>query len=229
MRRLDVTLRWLGAIGITLAPLGLFVLPGLLNPEPYETAEEQFTAFAEGVNGVYPAQMLQLFGSICLMVSALGIGGITIARRRGRTLGVIGLATGVIGAIALLLVIGFELAMLTVLMSGTDTQATVAQVIEIFAQPSFGIPLMVGLVGFFVTLPLLALALWRSRIVPLVVPLLFVLPVVVGFVPLPIDATVAGGVALLVPCVWMSAQLIRGVVTKAGPDTAVVAAASAGR
>jgi hypothetical protein len=82
------------------------------------------------------------------------------------------------------------------------------------------VPLLVGLVGFFLTLPLLVFALWRSRIVPIVVPLLFALPVLVGFVPLPVDTTVLGGVTMLIPCLWASVQLVRGAVTDASADAA---------
>jgi hypothetical protein len=220
MRRLDVALRWLGAVGITLAPLGLFVLPGLLHPEPYETAEDQFTAIAEGSGSEYLALGLQLFGSALLIPAALGIGGYTIARGRGRVLGAIGLATGMVGAVALLVVMGFELAMLTILISSTDTDAAVAQTIGLSTTPAYGIPLLVALVGFFLTLPILVFALWRSRIVPIVVPLLFALPVLVGFVPLPVDTTVLGGVTMLIPCLWASVQLVRGAVTDASADAA---------
>ena len=224
MRRLDVALRWLGAVGITLAPLGLFVLPGLLHPEPYETAEDQFGAMAEGSGGgEYLALGLQLFGSALLIPAALGIGGYTIARGRGRALGGVGLATGMVAAVALLVALGFELAMLTMLISSTDTDAVVAQMIGLSTTPAFGIPLLVGLIGFFLTLPLLALALWRSRVVPIVVPLLFALPVLIGQMPLPVDTTVLAGVLMLVPCLWMSVQLTRGAVTKASADAPTAA------
>jgi hypothetical protein len=222
MRRLDVALRWLGAIGITLAPLGIFVLPGLLHPEPYETAEDQFAAIAEGTGSEYLALGLQIFGAAILVAAALGIGGCTIGRGRGRTLGAIGLITGMVTAIVLLVVLGYELAMQTVLISATDTDAAVSQVVVLSASPMFEVPLLVGLLGFFLTLPLLALALWRSRIVPILVPLLFALPVLIGFVPLPVDTTVLGGVLMLIPCLWMSVQLIRGAVTKASTDDATV-------
>jgi len=226
MRRLEVALRWLGALGITLAPLGLFVLPGLLHPEPYETAEDQFTAIAEGAGGEYLAQGLQLLGSAFLMAAALGIGGCAIARGRGRTLGAIGLAVGMVAAVGLLVVMGFELAMLTILISATDTDSAVAQVIGLSTGPAFAIPLLVGLGGFSLTLPILGFALWRSRVVPIVVPLLFALPVLIGFVPLPVDTTVLSGVLMMVPCLWMSVQLIRGAVTKPGADAATAVATS---
>lgn len=223
MRRLDVALRWLGAIGITLAPLGLFVLPGLLHPEPYETAEDQARAIAEGSGGEYLALGLQLFGSALLIPAALGIGGYTIARGRGRVLGAIGLATGMVTAVTLLVVMGFELATLTILISSTDTEAAVAQMLSLSTTPAYGIPLAVGLIGFFLTLPLLALALWRSRVVPIVVPLLLASPVLIGMAPLPVDTTLLAGVVMLVPCLWTSVQLIRGPVVKASADAATAA------
>ena len=204
-------LRWMGAIGITLAPLGLFVIPGLMYPEPVESAEEQFRAIAEGSGGGYPALLAQLSSAVFLLVAALGIGGVTIARGRGRTLGGIGLVTGMLAAISLLVVLGFEVATLTVLISATDTESAVELVTALSSGPVFTIPLLVGLVGFFLALPILALALWRSGMVPILVPLLFVLPVLIGFVPLPFDATVLSGLLLVLPCLWMTVQLIRGV------------------
>ena len=49
--------------------------------------------------------------------------------------------------------------------------------VALFNEPAFLILLLVGLVGYSLTLPILAFALWRSRVVPIIVPLLFVLPV----------------------------------------------------
>ena len=60
------------------------------------------------------AQAVQICGAVFVMAAALGIGGFAIARGRGKTLGVIGLIIGMLGAITLLLVLGFELAVLTV-------------------------------------------------------------------------------------------------------------------
>jgi hypothetical protein len=211
MQRIDAVLRWAGAVGITLAPFGLFVLPTFMHPEPYATAEEQFTDFAEsGGSGEYAAQLIQVGGSAFVLVAALAIGSLVIARRRGRTQGVIGLITGTVTAIALLVVMGFELAMLTILISTTDADAAVSLVVDLSTGPAFAIPLMVGLIGFSLTLPLLALALWRTGLVPIIVPLLFVLPLLIGIVPLPFDAAIASGVLLLVPCLWMAVRLVLG-------------------
>ena len=50
--------------------------------------------------------------------------------------GAIGLATGMVAAVALLVVMGFELAILT---SSTDTDAAVAQMIGLSTTSAFGI------------------------------------------------------------------------------------------
>lgn len=225
MERVDAVRRWMGAVGITLAPVGLFVVPTLMHPEPYATAEEQFRDIAEGGgSGEYAAQLIQLGACVFLLIAALAIGSHVIARGRGRTLGAIGLIIGTVTAIALLVVMGSELAMLTILMSMADADAAVALVVDLSTGPAFAIPLMIGLVGFYLTLPLLALALWRTGSVPIVVPLLFVLPLLIGFVPLPFDVTVASGVLLLVPCLWMAVSLVRGRAEEVEPSARVAPA-----
>jgi hypothetical protein len=218
MQRIDAIVRWMGAAGIALAPFGLFVLPNLMHPETPTTAEEQFTAMAEGGGGAYAAQLIQVGGCVALLVAALAIGSYVIARRRGRTLGAIGLIIGTVTSIALLVVMGFELAMLTMLTSATDTDAAVSLVVDLSTGPAFAIPLMVGLVGFYLTLPLLALALWRTGLIPIIVPPLFVLPLLIGFIPLPFDVAIATGVLVLAPCLWMAVRLVRGPAEEVEPS-----------
>ncbi|MFE5672743.1 hypothetical protein ACFQ58_14170 [Agromyces sp. NPDC056523] len=219
MQRFDAVLRWMGAVGIVLAPFGLFVLPNLMHPVTPSTAEEQFTAIAEGGGaGEFIALMSQVGGAIFLLVAALAIGSYVIARRRGQTLGAIGLIIGAVAAIAMLLVLGFELAMLPILISATDTDAAVALVVDLSAGPAFAIPLMIGLVGFYFTLPLLALALWRTGLVPIIVSLLFVLPLLIGIIPLPFDVAILTGLLLLAPCLWMAVRLVVGPAVEIEPS-----------
>jgi hypothetical protein len=209
MQGIDAVLRWMGAAGIVLAPFGLFVLPNLMHPVTPTTAEEQFTVIAEeGGAGEYVALMSQVGGAVFLLVAALAIGSFVIARRRGRTLGAIGLIVGTVSAIAILLVLGFELAMQTILISATDVDAAVSLVVDLSTGPAFAIPITVGLVGFYLTLALLALALWRTGLVPIIVPPLFVLPLLINFIPLPFDVAIATGLLLLAPCVWMAVRLV---------------------
>ena len=76
--------------------------------------------------------------------------------------------------------------------------------------PVFTALLGIGFAGFFIALPILALGLWRSRVVPIVVPALFLLPVLIGFAPLPTPAAnLVSSFGLLAPCLWITVQLLR--------------------
>ena len=210
MQRSHSMLRWLGAIGITLAPLCIFVIPGLMYSGTFETNEEQFRAIAEGTHGGHEGQVSQICGAVFTMAAALGIGGFVIARGRGKTLGVIGLITGMVGAITLLLLLGYESAILIALKSATDPDAAVALAVSLFNEPVFVIMLLVGLGGYSLALPVLAFALWRSRVLPIIVPLLFLLPPLLSLVPLFAGMPfIVLSLLMLLPCVWASVQLIR--------------------
>ena len=129
-RRLGVALRWLGAVGITLAPLGLFVLPGLLHPEPYETAEDQFGAMAEGSGGGgYLALGLQLFGS-ALLVPAARNRRIHDRKGPGRALGGSAWPPESSPQSALLVALRIELSLRVVLIRRPTPTQIVAQMIE---------------------------------------------------------------------------------------------------
>lgn len=211
MQRVDSILRWLGALGLTLGPLGFAVLPSLFYTQVFESPEKQYQAFAEGsVNG-YPGLAMQFGGSVFLLLAALGIGGVTILRGRGRTLGIIGLIAGLATSISAFLVLGAEVALLAIVTSGSDTDSAVALAVAALDVPGFFIPLMVALIGLFLMLLLLGLALWRSGVVPLVGPLLFIAPMLISFLPLPTSlASIIPNLVLLVPCLGISAQLVFG-------------------
>lgn len=220
MQRFD-TLRWVGAVGVTLAPLSIFIIPAFIYSGSGETPEEQFRGMADGSTDGYPGLVLQICGAVFLMAAALGIGGFTIARGRGRTLGSIGLITGMLTGVSLLVALGFETAVYGVLVASTlDEDSAVALAGELFASSAYLLPLAVGLGGLVVTLVMLAFALWRSRVVPIVVPLLFALPLLGNFVPLPVSVSaLVASALLLAPCVWMSVQVIRGMPRDAATTT----------
>jgi hypothetical protein len=210
MQRGESALRWLGAIGITLAPLCVFVIPGLMYSGTFETNEEQFRAIAEGSHGGYLGQAVQTCGAVFVMAAALGIGGFVIARRRGRTLGIIGLIVGMLGAITLLLLMGYESAVLLSLKSDADMDTRVAMAVAMFNEPAFLILLLAGLGGYSLALPILAFALWRSSVLPIIVPLLFLLPPLFSLVPVFAGVPyIVLSLLVLLPCVWTSVQLIR--------------------
>ncbi|MCO5954575.1 hypothetical protein [Microbacterium yannicii] len=146
------------------------------------------------------------------MLAALGIGGFVIAGRRGRALGFIGLIVGMLGSIALLLLMGYESATLLALTSDADVNTRVAMAVDLFNEPFFLILLLVGLGGYSLALPILAFALWRSRVIPIVVPLLFLLPPLFSLVPVFAGVPwIVLSLLVLLPCVWASVQLMRPV------------------
>ena len=201
--------RWLTALALPLVPFLLLLLPALLlDPTAqYSTAREQAEALA-GQPFPYWSLGVQAAGGVLLLPAALGVLALVRRRRRGVVLGSVGAALGVSGAIALLLLLGIELAMGFLVEDGSP--AAVDASLAIGEWTVFGALLVVGLAAPFLALPVLAWALWRSRVVPVVVPLLFLVPLALGFVPLPdAVANVLPTVAMLVPAVWMGARLVR--------------------
>ena len=210
MDLVDLAKRWLTAAGVLLAPLLVFVLPPLVLPGgDAANAEEQTRLFAE--QG-FPFQGLamQITGAVLLVPAVLGIAGMVQHRRRGLVLGVIGLVIGMVAAFALLLALGFELGMAFVLTNEADKEVAIALGLAMGRWSVFGTLLGIGLGGFFLALPVLALGLWRSRVIPLVVPALFLLPLLVAVVPMPpMAATLVPSLALMVPCGWIAVQVLR--------------------
>ena len=122
----------------------------------------------------------------------------------------VGLVIGMVAVFALLLLLGFELGGAFVLSHGNDTEAKVALSVAMSRWPVYGALLAVGFAAFFVALPILAVALWRGGVVPIVVPLLFLLPILIPFAPLPARATeLLALFGLLLPCIWITVQLLR--------------------
>jgi hypothetical protein len=220
----DLVRRWLTAAGVLLAPLLVFVLPPLVLPGGDSVnAEEQTRLFAE--QG-FPFQGLamQITGAVLLVPAVLGIAGIVQHRRRGLVLGVIGLAIGMISAFALLLALGFELGMAFVLTNEADKDVAIGLGLAMGRWWVFGTLLGLGLSGFFLALPILALGLWRSRVIPLVVPALFLLPLLVSLVPMPpMAATLVPSLGFMVPCGWIAVQVFRRAETTPVPASGLVA------
>ena len=203
--------RWLGAVAVTLAPMLVLVLPPLVLPgAEFNTAEEQARAFAIG-GFPYQGLVMQITGAVLLVPAVLGMAGTVFRRRRGVILGLIGLVIGMVATFALLLILGMELGMAFVFSYGNDTEARVALAVAMGRWPVYGALLGVGFAAFFLALPILAVALWRGRVVPLVVPLLFLLPILIGLAPLPATAAnLVPSFGLLLPCMWITVQLARG-------------------
>jgi hypothetical protein len=212
MSIIDHTRRWLAAAGFTLAPLCLFVLPPILFPTAnYTTAEAQFQAIAQAGTGHYTPFLIQLIGAVLWMPAVSGVMRLLRERGRGTVLGYLGGALGLVASLALLVAIGVELAQVYVLVNGGDKAAMVQLALALNTWSVFGMFLMTGLLGFFLSLLLLALALLRAKVLPWQVLGLALAPVVLAFLPMPdAVANLVSPALMVVPCVWISVQLAKG-------------------
>ena len=199
--------RWLAAGGVSLAPLLVFVIPQLIFWTDYSSAEEQFRALANG-RTMYGGLISQIAGAICLAPAVLGIAGVVLRRGRGATLGLIGVVIGLCVTFAMLLVLGIELAQHFIASVGRDKEAAIALALALNEWPVFQALLITALIGFFLSLLVSALALWRGQMVPVAVPALFLLPLLGMLIPLPGPAAFyVPLLCMLLPCLWMSARL----------------------
>lgn len=217
--------RWVAAVGLVGVPLLVLVLPAVLRwGEDYSTPEEQFTAMAEAP-AAYGNVFVQAAGSLCLMGASLGVLGVVTRHRRGVALGWLNVVLGVLSAAALLLALGAEIALVTMLSNAPDKGVAVALALGVNSAAVFLTLLWSGLAGVFLVPLLCALALWRAGVVSVIVALLFLLPVVIGFVPLPAQlANLAPALVLLIPTGWMAARLVSGYSSKPSPAAAAASA-----
>ncbi|SFP52104.1 hypothetical protein SAMN05660464_3416 [Geodermatophilus dictyosporus] len=216
MSQTDRVFRPLAAVGLVGAPLLVLVLPPLLTSAgDHASAQEQFTALAGGP-AEYGGMFVQAAGALCLVLAAVGVLAVVTARRRGRVPGGLAASTGVVGAGALLLVLGVELTQAFVVAEGTDPPADVALALAINDWPLFGWLLGVGIVALLLTLFCAALALWRTGLVRGVVPAAFVAALLTTLIPMSdAVAAVVPSVCLLLPSAWLAFRLLRPAATAA--------------
>jgi hypothetical protein len=205
----DAVNRLMAAVGVIGVPLLILVLPPLLSwGVDYPSPRAQFEAMAQEPAS-YDELLLQAGGAVCLLLACLGVLGAVARRGRGIVLGWVGFVIGGAGAVSLLLALGAELAVAFLLAAATDKAAMVNLALALNDWVLFATFLWTGLAGVFLALPIMALALWRGQFVSVVVPALFLVPVVLGFVPLPGEAAnLVPSFALLIPSVWMAVRLL---------------------
>lgn len=201
--------RWLAAAGFALAPLLLWVLPSLLARAEYANPEEQFRAFASGPPR-YGLFLLQAAGAACLVPASLGVLALLRVRRRGVRLGYLGAVLSLATAILGLLLIGAELTQVFVVTYGDDTDAMVDLALAINQWTLFTVLLFGTILGFLLSPPLLALGLWRAKIVPFAAVALFLLPAAAGILPVDgLPGRLLLAVCLLAPSGWVAERILR--------------------
>ena len=141
---------------------------------------------------IQAAALLTMLTAVLFVPALVGI--LALLRERGVVLGHLAVALTIVGAIGHAVFAGFQIVLSGALESGVD-EAELTAMVDRTPNAGFVVVLLTFLAGFFPGLLLLAIALWRSRTVPVWAPIGLVALVVTDFVPM------AGGrlVAALVP------------------------------
>jgi hypothetical protein len=171
--------RTLAGIALIAAPL-LFLLGSAIDPAWAEDTDEYLSEVAADKGLYLLAGILNLVGALLLIPGLLGV--IHLLRRRRVTVGQIGAALVMIGAVAIastyvinvIEIVGtgdeFDRGQLVSLLDETEESGEAAPVFVMF------------LLGLVLGSILLAIGLWRQKAVPVWVPIVLVLSSVSGFV-----------------------------------------------
>jgi hypothetical protein len=170
--------RTFAGIALIAAPL-LFLLSTALDPAWADETEEYLSEVAADSGLYLLAGILNLLGALLLIPGLLGV--IHLLRRRRVTLGQIGAALMMLGAVAIsstyaisvFEIVGtggdFDRDQLAALLDDTEESGEAAPIFAMF------------LLGLVLGSVLLAIGLWRQRAVPIWVPIVLVLGILAGF------------------------------------------------
>jgi hypothetical protein len=171
--------RTLAALGLVVGP-GLYVLATLVDPAWSDDHAEYIQEVAANKGRYLLAGVLWTVGSLVFVAGTLGV--VRLMRGRNVTLGQLGsslLTMGLIGTTAVLAFYGFDLAMADF----DDRQAAIALSGELEDSPvvnAYYLVLFLG--GIVLGSILLAVALFRRRVVPVWSPILLAVSSVLAFV-----------------------------------------------
>lgn len=138
------------------------------------------------------------------------LGLVHLLRHRAVALGHIGGALVLVGIVGYTAVLATELVLLQIAQTAADRGQMVALAERIYASVGFGIFLLMFLVGLLLGLIVLAVALWRARIVPLWIAGVIALASVLDMVgSTSAVAVVIVWVLLLIGLGWVGLKVLR--------------------
>ena len=173
--------RTLAAISLILAPL-MLLAASIIGPDLGDNYTEELANIADNEAAYVTSGILFLLAPLVLVPGLMGV--FRLMRRRGVTLGQVGAAMVMFGALITMAFYGWgAIEYVAATESGLD-RAQMAELFDAAEDSALGIPIWVG--GFILGLTLgsilLAVALWRSRVVPVWSPIALVLSTIIGFV-----------------------------------------------
>jgi hypothetical protein len=171
--------RTLAAIGLVAGPVLLFV-SALVDPAWAEESVEYLQEVADGTGRYLVAGALGSIGSLLFIPGMLGVA--KLLRGRRVTFGQIAatlVATGLIGLTAVLAFNGVD-----VILAEADDREAAAGIFDDFEESAGTLAYFVAFffIGIVLGSILLAVALFRQRIVPVWSPILLVVAIVLGFI-----------------------------------------------
>lgn len=200
------------ALTLPAVPLLLLLLPSALAPDA-DSAEAVVAGWA--ADGVpYHLLGMQVAGALCVVPVVVAVLGLVRPGTRGRGAALAAAAVGALGAVATLLLMGFELAQAAAVLTAADPADGTAAALALNAWGPFLALLLTGLAGCLLCLPVVVLALVRHRVLRARVLALLALPVLLPplLSALALPAAVvdlAGGAGAVLPCLLVAALLLR--------------------
>jgi hypothetical protein len=171
--------RTLAGIALIAAPL-LFLLGSAIDPAWAEDTDEYLSEVAADKGLYLLAGILNLIGALLLIPGLFGV--IHLLRRRRVTVGQIGAALVMIGAVAIAST--YVISVIEIVGTGDEfDRGQVVSLLDDAEESGEAAPLLVMfLLGLVLGSILLAIGLWRQKAVPVWVPIVLVLSSVAGFV-----------------------------------------------
>jgi Domain of unknown function (DUF4386) len=145
-------------IGFAVALVG----QDLVGPRTPSDAAGTYAAVAADQGGMIATSVLLLVSSLFLVPAVWGI--LRVLRERGATLGHIGGALAIVGALGHVAVMTYQLALVEMTKAG-DREAMVALIDRLDSSPVVGVIVFPMILSFALGLLILAVALWRARFV----------------------------------------------------------------
>ena len=153
--------RWVAGISLIGFAVAL-VAQDLVGPHTPSDAAGTYTAVAADRGGTVASSVFLLISSLFLVPAVWGI--LHVVRARGVTLGHIGGALAIVGALGHVAVMTYQLALVEMTKAG-DREAMVALIDRLDSSPVVGAIVFPMILAFALGLLILAIALWRARFV----------------------------------------------------------------
>lgn len=196
--------RTLAAISLIVTPL-LLLASAIIGPDLGDNYTEELANIADNEAAYVISGLLFLVSPLFFVPGMLGV--VRLLRRRGVTLGQVGAAMIMFGALLTVAFYGWGLIEYIAATEAGFDRAEMARLFDEAEESALAVPVWLGgfLIGLTLGSILLAISLWRNQVVPIWSPIALVLSTLINFVAE--DKWIAtASFALLFIALWPIAQ-----------------------